>query len=74
MNTCFSSPQDHSTILAELHGAHPRMMKVKALAHHLVWWPNLDQEIEEVVKHCAEKSKSISSSTSCMAVAYPSMD
>ena len=33
------------------------MPKMKALACHLVWWPNLDQEIEEVVKHCECQQK-----------------
>ena len=27
---------------------------MKALAQQLVWWPNLDQTIEDVVKHCEE--------------------
>ena len=47
-------PQGQSTVLAELHGAHPGMTRMKALARQLVWWPNLDQTIEDVVKHCEE--------------------
>ena len=25
---------------------------MKALARHLVWWPKLDNDVEDVVKHC----------------------
>ena len=49
---CCSTPQGRSAIIAELHGAHPGMLKMKALACHLVWWPNLDQEM--VGKNCEE--------------------
>ena len=49
--------QGHGAILAELHEAHPGMLKMKALACHLVWWPNLDQELEDIVKHCENVSK-----------------
>lgn len=39
-------------ILAEIHGAHNGMVKMKALARQYVWWPNLDIEIEQYVKRC----------------------
>ena len=45
-------PQGRSTVLAELHGAHPGMTRMKALARQWVWWPNLDQAIEDVVNNC----------------------
>ena len=35
-------PQGHSTILAELHGAHPGMTRMKALARQWLWWPHID--------------------------------
>ena len=47
-------PQGRSAVLAELHGAHPGITRMKALARQWVWWPNLDQAIEDVVKHCEE--------------------
>ena len=47
-------PQGCSTVLAELHGAHPGMTRMKALALQWVWWSNLYQAIEDVVKNCEE--------------------
>ena len=41
-------PQGRSTVLAELHGAHSGMTRMKALARQWVWWPNLD------LKNCEE--------------------
>ena len=51
-------PQARSTVLAELHGGHPGITRMKALARHLVWWPNLDQAIEDVVKQCEDCQQS----------------
>ena len=42
-------PQGRSAVLAELHGGHPWITRMKALARHLVWWPKLDNDVE---KHC----------------------
>ena len=39
-------------ILQELHVAHPGMVRMKEIARSYVWWPNLDQEIEQTVKQC----------------------
>ena len=41
-------------ILGELHSGHPGGSRMKALARMFVWWPGMDREIEETVKHCAE--------------------
>ena len=41
-------------VLSELHGGHPGMTRMKALARGLVWWPGIDGEIEAVVKNCQE--------------------
>ena len=42
-------PQGRSTVLAELHGAHPGMTRMKALARQWVWWhllkPNIGQKV-----------------------------
>ncbi|KAL7726057.1 hypothetical protein ACLKA6_008515 [Drosophila palustris] len=45
-------PQARRTILTALHAAHPGIVKMKALARSYVWWPNIDVEIEAVVKSC----------------------
>ena len=47
-------PQGRSTILAELHDAHPGMARMKALARQWLWWPHIDQAVEDVVKQCEE--------------------
>jgi len=46
------SPPGRQTVLAELHGGHPGITRMKALARHLVWWPKLDEAVEDVVKQC----------------------
>ena len=47
-------PQACEHILAELHGGHPGGARMKSLAHRFVWWPGMDQHIEEAVKACPE--------------------
>ena len=39
-------------VLDELHSCHPGMTKMKGLARSTLWWPNLDQAIEDKVKSC----------------------
>ena len=39
-------------VLEELHDVHPGVTRMKALARSYVWWPNMDQEIEQISKHC----------------------
>lgn len=39
-------------VLELLHDQHPGMSRMKALAREHVWWPNLDAEIECVVRTC----------------------
>lgn len=43
-----------SQVLSELHDSHPGISRMKALGRMFVWWPGLDQEVEEVVRQCTE--------------------
>ena len=38
----------------KLHGGHPGVSQMKALAWGLVWWPGNDQDIENMVQRCTE--------------------
>lgn len=40
-------------ILQELHAGHLGIVKVKALARGLVYWPNIDHDIENMCRSCA---------------------
>nr|XP_054771124.1 uncharacterized protein K02A2.6-like [Lytechinus pictus] len=44
--------QMRQRILDELHGTHPGIVKMKALARSFVWWPGIDKMLEEKVKTC----------------------
>ena len=50
-------------VLQELHKAHPGATRMKQLARTLVWWPGIDQDIENTVKSCAECQTNQSSPT-----------
>ncbi|KAL5489158.1 hypothetical protein EMCRGX_G018218 [Ephydatia muelleri] len=47
-----SGKEERQQVLAELHESHPGINKMKGLARGYVWWPNMDKEIEDVVKQC----------------------
>ena len=47
-------PPGRKPLLVELHGAHPGVSRMKSLAQSLMWWPGMDCEIEDMVKHCME--------------------
>ena len=44
--------QMRNRIIDELHGTHPGIVKMKALARSYVWWPGIDKNLEEKVKTC----------------------
>ena len=48
-------------MLEELHIGHPGIVRMKELARSYLWWPNIDQEIEQAVRSC----------TSCQQVRKP---
>lgn len=39
-------------LLQGLHEEHPGIVAMKAIARSYLWWPNLDAEIELMVKNC----------------------
>ena len=39
-------------VLVMLHEAHPRIVRMKSFARGYVWWPGIDQELEQCVKSC----------------------
>lgn len=41
-------------ILKSLHTAHPGMVRMKSVARQHVFWPGMDKEIEQFVRHCTE--------------------
>ena len=56
-------PQGRQAILKELHETHPGVSQMKALARSYVWWPKIDQDIENVVKQCSTCQENRSSPT-----------
>lgn len=42
-----------SQMLSQIHEGHLGVVKMKALARGFVWWPGIDQEIENLTKTCA---------------------
>ena len=43
--------------LAELHIGHPGMSRMKVLARGVVWWPGLDDMVEDMVNNFWSVSK-----------------
>ena len=39
-------------VLTELHDTHPGIVRMKAIARSHVWWPQIDSDIEDMVKSC----------------------
>ena len=66
-------PSLRNRLLQELHEEHPGIVAMKSIARSYIWWPNLDAEIELIVKSC-DVSSSAESAAQCttvpMEVAY----
>ena len=47
-------PSGCKAVVYELHEAHPDISRMKALTRMYIWWPGLDNDIEESVHLCRE--------------------
>ncbi len=47
-------PPGRQRLLQELHDRHAGMSRMKSLARSFMWWPNMDKEIEQMVRTCTE--------------------
>ena len=47
-------PLAREHLLVELHGGHPGVSRMKSLARSLMWWPGMDNAIEDMVRHCSD--------------------
>ena len=45
-------PIFRAKMLGQLHWEHPGICGMKAIARTCMWWPKMDQEIEEAVNVC----------------------
>ena len=52
----------YHNILSELHKNHPGMSRMKLLSRLHIWFPNIDKEIEKLVKTC-ETCEKLSNNT-----------
>ncbi|KAL7827885.1 hypothetical protein AOLI_G00310370 [Acnodon oligacanthus] len=44
--------QGRAAVLQQLHQAHPGITRMNGLTQSYIWWPNLDSDIENIVKTC----------------------
>ena len=51
-NRVVNPPRGRLRMVEQLHESHPGICRMKTLAHSYVWWPNMDQELENRVKTC----------------------
>ena len=45
-------PLGRKQVIDELHEGHPGISRMKSLARSFVWWPGMDNDLEEKVKEC----------------------
>ncbi|XP_062864462.1 uncharacterized protein K02A2.6-like [Trichomycterus rosablanca] len=57
-------PQGRKVILKQLHQTHAGMSRMKGLARSYVWWPGMDNDVENEVRACVECQKNAKSPAS----------
>ena len=50
----FVPPQGRTVVLQKLNGGHLGVTQMKRLAHGVVWWPEVDDEIDCSVHSCSK--------------------
>ena len=48
----FIPPALRQSVLSKFHEHHPGMVPMKSLARALIWYPGMDKDIEQLVRHC----------------------
>ena len=52
-NRVVTPPKERARAVEELHETHPGICRMKALARSYVWWPKMDADLEQKVRHCS---------------------
>lgn len=60
-----------SRIIKQLHQAHPGIVRMKALARSYVYWPDIDEHIEALVRGCQRCATAAKSPTKCCLSSWP---
>ena len=53
-NRIIVPPPGRAKVIDTLHEGHPGMARMKSLARCYVWWPSMEQELEQKVKECVQ--------------------
>ena len=53
-NRIIVPPPGRAKVIDTLHEGHPGMAQMKSLARCYVWWPSMEQELEQKVKECVQ--------------------
>ena len=57
-------------LLKDLHAEHQGMVKMKQLARRYMWWPNIDKDIEQIVRACEMYQENVKSPTSATTASW----
>ena len=56
-------PPGQATMLQLLHSSHSSVVKMKALARSYIWWPGIDQQIENITQQCRQCKENVQNPT-----------